>query len=74
MTKLRLTNSKRQILIYVILGVWIGFGLYAMNVGSSLTDLSIYFGSLAIPMVGYLFVESWKPSGKDNNITNDTKI
>lgn len=78
--KLKLPNSKRVTLIYVVILVWILFGLLGISEGADLTDLSLYFSSLGIPLVGYLFAESWKPSNKridnsvDYNTENETKI
>jgi hypothetical protein len=37
-----------------------------MNVKANVSDLTIYFSVVNIPVLGYLFTETWKPSGTVN--------
>ena len=59
-----LSNSKKVILMYVILFIWILFGVIGIYQGTDLTQLSIYFGSLAIPFLGFILGETWNPRSK----------
>jgi len=64
MARRLLNNSKRQTLMYVVLGVWFVFGIIGIIFESSLTDLSVYFSSLALPFLGYIWGETKRPSAK----------
>lgn len=61
-----LNNSKRQLLMYVVLVIWVLFGIFAILYGADLNALSVYFSSLALPFIGYILGESWRPSNKKN--------
>lgn len=56
------TSSKREILTYVIILIWMIIGMLSIYKNLSLIDLATYFGVLT-PFVGaYIIGETYKPS------------
>jgi len=56
--------GKREALIYIIVALWVGMGIFGAFKEASFTDLSIYFGSLTAYAATYIWAESKKPSSK----------
>jgi len=56
--------GKREALIYIIVTLWVGMGLFGAFKEASFTDLSIYFGSLTAYAATYIWAESKKHSSK----------
>lgn len=56
--------GRREALIYIIVTLWVGMGLFGAFKEASFTDLSVYFGSLTAYAATYIWAESKKPSTK----------
>lgn len=56
--------GKREGLVYMIVFLWITMGLIGVYKEASLTDLSVYFGSLTAYAATYIWAESKRPSTK----------
>lgn len=56
--------GKREGLVYMIVFLWIIMGLIGVYKNASLTDLSVYFGSLTAYAATYIWAESKRPSSK----------
>lgn len=59
-----LSVGKREGLVYLTVFLWIIMGAFGSFKGASLTDLSIYFGSLTAYVATYVWAETKKPSEK----------
>lgn len=59
-----LSVGKREGLVYLTVFLWIVMGAFGSFKGASLTDLSIYFGSLTAYVATYVWAETKKPSEK----------
>jgi hypothetical protein len=60
-------NSKREVIIYAVLILWICFGIMGIKWSVNLSDMSVYFLSLTGFIMSYIFGESVRKS-------NDTSI
>lgn len=56
--------GKREGLVYIVVFLWIVMGLLGVYKEASLTDLSVYFGSLTAYAATYIWSESKRPSKK----------
>jgi len=61
-----LTKSKRANLAYVVLLVWVLFGIYGIKMNADLFGLSAYFGVFAIKFGVYIWGETKRPSVNDD--------
>jgi hypothetical protein len=59
------SSSVRLNLTYIVLFVWIGLAVFAIIVKSDLYALAVYFTSGLPVIIGYLWVETSRPSMKD---------
>lgn len=55
-------NSKREIIVYIVLLFWIEMGIFSVALDRSLSDLSVYFLSLTGFVMSYIFGESVRQS------------
>lgn len=55
-------NSKREIIVYIVLFFWIEMGIFSVALDRSLSDLSVYFLSLTGFVMSYIFGESVRQS------------
>lgn len=60
----KLVTSKRAIITTLMIVCWIVFGIMAIKNGSNLKDLATYFASLSPFVIGYIYGETKRPSGK----------
>lgn len=58
--------GKREGLIYIIIALWIGVGIFAFIENANLSDLAVYFGSLTTYAATYIWAESKRPSVKSS--------
>lgn len=58
------TKSKRQTLVYVMIGIWFVLGIVAIVFEASLTELAAYYSAGSVPVLGYIWGETSRPSGK----------
>ena len=61
------TRSKRQNLVYVMIGIWLVLGIVAIIYDRDLSSLAAYYASGATPVLGYLWSETKRPSEKPKN-------
>ena len=57
------TKSKRQTLVYVMIGIWFVLGIVAIVFEASLTELAAYYSAGSVPVLGYIWGETSRPSG-----------
>lgn len=57
------TKSKRQTLIYIMIGIWFVLGIVAIVFEASLTELAAYYSAGSVPVLGYIWGETSRPSG-----------
>lgn len=57
------TKSKRQTLAYVMIGIWFVLGIVAIVFEASLTELAAYYSAGSVPVLGYIWGETSRPSG-----------
>jgi hypothetical protein len=62
------SKSRRQRLIYIILFVWIAFGIMAFIKGTDFMGLAAYFAAFASPAIMYLWVETKRKSLVDTMV------
>ena len=56
--------GKREGLVYIVVLLWIIMGAFGFYKEASITDLSVYFGSLTAYAATYIWGESKRPSQK----------
>lgn len=59
-----LSVGKREGLVYLTVFLWVVMGAFGSFKGASLSELSIYFGSLTAYVATYVWSETKKPSEK----------
>ena len=57
------TKSKRQRLIYIMISIWFIMGIVAIVFEASLVELSAYYSAGSVPVLGYIWGETSRPSG-----------
>lgn len=57
------SKSKRQTLIYILLIVWICFGIFGFIKETDFLSLSSYVSTISLPVMAYLWGETQRPSG-----------
>jgi len=61
--KVLFTKSKRQRLAYIMIGMWFVMGIVAIVFESNLTELAAYYSAGSVPVLGYIWGETSRPSG-----------
>ena len=60
------SKSKRERLLYICVLMWLIVGLFAIHKESSLSELAAYFAALSPFVIGYIYGETKRPSGKQD--------
>ena len=61
------TKSKRQRLIYVMIAIWFIMGIVAIVYEASLAELAAYYSAGSVPVLGYIWGETSRPSGSSKD-------
>lgn len=58
-------NSKREMITYVSMIIWLGCGVFGMWKGISITSIAAYFASLTGFVASFMIGEHKRPADKD---------
>ena len=61
MTRRLFSRSKRQFLVYVIIFIWVVFGIVGFLTGTDFTGLAAYSGTLVPAVITYIWGETKRP-------------
>ena len=60
-------KSKRFSMIVYVMIAWLLFGFMGIIYGTEMSGLAAYFAALSPFVIGYIYGETKRPSGKKNN-------
>lgn len=60
-------NSRRELMIYIVVAIWAVAGIFTILKNANLTDLSVYFVSLTGFVASWIAGEVYTPQDKVNN-------
>ena len=56
--------GKREWLVYMVVALWIGFGIFGAFEDANFSQMATYFGSLTAYVATYIWAETKRPSQK----------
>ena len=62
-SKQRKNEKENRRGLYVMIGIWFVLGIVAIVFEASLTELAAYYSAGSVPVLGYIWGETSRPSG-----------